>query len=161
MRSIIRLAAAICAVLALQPTPVEATREQTTPAKTEVRDTAAKARLLGKRRLSLQWISWNYFGTLEAADLKGLIKVKGEQKSRTNGDFLRIEGVVAMIDAKQFEFVGTITREVSMPDLGGIRPCVRTGPMTFAITQNRKYWRLHEPHVTACDGVADYIDIYF
>jgi hypothetical protein len=160
MRPIARLAAAICVALAAQAGAAEPGRKQATPAKTEVRDAGARAKLLGKRRLSLQWISWNYFGTLHATDVNGLIQLKGEQRSRTNGDFLRIEGVVTTIAAKEFTFLGTITREVDMPDRGGIRRCVRTGPMTFAITQNRRYWRLREPHMDTCDGVTDFIDIY-
>jgi hypothetical protein len=44
---------------------------------------------------------------------------------------------------------------------GGGSPCVRTGPMTFAITQNRRYWRLQEPHMVSCDGSTDYVDIFF
>ena len=31
--------------------------------------------------------------------------------------------------------------------------------MTFRVTQNRKYWRLQQMEV--CDGLTDYVDIYF
>jgi hypothetical protein len=161
MRPIIQLAAVVCIAIAVHADAAEPGAERAAPAKTEVRDAGARNKLLGKRRLSLQWIGWNQFGTLHATDVNGLIRLKGEQKSRTNGDFLRIDGVVTMIDAEEFKFLGTIVREVDMPDRGGIRPCVRNGLMKFAITQNRKYWRLREPHMESCDGVADYIDIYF
>jgi hypothetical protein len=161
MRPIARLATALCVALAVQVNAAEPEGRQAAPTRTEVRDAGARARLLGRHGLSLQWISWDYFGTLRATDVKGLIRLKGEQKSRTNEDFLRIDGVVTSIDAKEFTFRGTIVREVDMPDLGGVRRCVREGPMTFAITQNRRYWRLREPHMESCDGVTDYIDIYF
>jgi len=36
---------------------------------------------------------------------------------------------------------------------------VRSGPMEFLVTQDRKYWRLQD--MVACDGLTDYVDIYF
>ena len=46
---------------------------------------------------------------------------------------------------------------IDTPDPG--RQCIRNGPMRFAVTQNRPYWRLRE--FEWCDGLTDYVDIYF
>jgi hypothetical protein len=39
------------------------------------------------------------------------------------------------------------------------RRCEQTGEWRFAVTQNRKYWRLRQ--FEWCDYLTDYIDIYF
>ena len=64
--------------------------------------------------------------------------------------------LVVAIDTDTFTFDGTIHIR-NTPDPG--RDCLREGPMTFAVTQNRKYWRLQD--MTACGGLTDYVDIYF
>jgi hypothetical protein len=134
--------------------------KQAIPVTTEVRDIAAKTRLIGKRRFSLHWISWDYFGTVQATEQNGLIRLNGEQRSRTSTDFIQIEGVVTTIQASNFKFLGKITQQVT--HLNGGKTCTLDGLMTFAITQNRKYWRLQEPEMDACDDTAtSYVDIFF
>ena len=36
---------------------------------------------------------------------------------------------------------------------------MRDGTYEFRVTQRRRYWRLQD--IEACDGLADYVDIYF
>lgn len=126
--------------------------------KTVVNSQSAKAMLLGKHKLSLQWISWDYFGAATVTNRKGVFYLKGEQKQRGGTDFVKIDGVITEINAKNFKFDGTITTQVS--HINGGLPCERTGEMTFRITGKRKYWRLQEID-NPCDEVADYVDIFF
>jgi hypothetical protein len=126
--------------------------------KTVVKDQAAKAKLLGKHKLSLQWISWDYFGTATVTEKNGVLYLKGEQKSRQNTDFVKVEGTITTIEAKSFIFTGTIITQVSHNNEG--KPCTRAGEMTFAITGKRKYWRLQQMQ-SPCGSETDYVDIYF
>ncbi len=126
--------------------------------KTVVNSVSAKNKLLGKHMLSLQWISWDYFGVATVKQEAGVYYLTGSQKSKENTDSLEIDGVITEINAQEFTFNGTITTKVSHIDEG--KDCVRDGEMTFAITKNRKYWRLQEMD-NPCDDVVDYVDIYF
>lgn len=103
--------------------------------RTVVNDRAAAAKLLGRHRLSLQWISWDYFGTATVTNKGGVYQLKGEQKGKGNSDLLRIDGTISVIDAKSFIFRGTITTRVSHINNG--EQCERKGEMTFRITGNR------------------------
>ncbi|HEX4946316.1 MAG TPA: hypothetical protein VFZ34_06625 [Blastocatellia bacterium] len=126
--------------------------------KTVVKDKAAKAKLLGKHKLSLQWISWDYFGTATVTEKNGVLHLKGEQKSRKGSDFVKVDGTITAIETKSFTFTGTITTQVSHNNEG--KPCTRAGEMTFAITGKRKYWRLQQMQ-SPCGIETDYVDIYF
>jgi hypothetical protein len=123
-----------------------------------IKDAAAKKRLLGPHRLSLQWISWDYFGKAVVTESKGVLKISGEQKGRGNDDYLKVNGIITMVDTHEIKFDGTIITKVS--HINGGKPCTREGEMTFRITQNRKYWRLKEMD-NPCDPVTDYVDIFF
>lgn len=126
--------------------------------KTVVNDVKAKNMLLGKHMLSLQWISWDYFGSATVTEKNGVYYLKGRQKSRKDSDFVEIDGVITEINAKDFKLDGKITMQIS--HINGGEPCVREGEMTFAITGKRKYWRLQEMQ-NPCDEATDYVDIYF
>lgn len=125
--------------------------------KTVVNDANAKKTLLGKHLLSLQWISWDYFGTATVTDRKGVLYLQGAQKGRGSTDFLKIDGTIIEINKTEFKFDGTITTQISYINNG--KPCERKGEMTFAITGKRKYWRLREME-NPCDEATDYVDIY-
>lgn len=126
--------------------------------KTIVNNANAKTMLLGKHKVSLQWISWDYFGTATVTNKNGVFYLKGEQKERKGSDYLKVDGVITQIDAKEFKFDGTIITQISHINNG--EPCTRTGKMTFKITGKRKYWRMQEID-NPCDTAADYVDIYF
>lgn len=126
--------------------------------KTVVKDKVAKAKLLGKHKLSLQWISWDYFGTATVTEKNGVLYLKGEQKSRKDSDFVKVDGMINSIEAKSFTFTGKIITQVSHNNEG--KPCTREGEMTFAITGKRKYWRLQQMQ-SPCGIETDYVDIYF
>jgi len=126
--------------------------------KTKINDQALANMLLGRHKLSLQWISWDYFGVATVTNKQGVYSIKGQQKGRGNSDLLTIEGTIASIDAKQFTLAGTISTTIS--HINGGKPCVRQGDFTFRITGKRKYWRMQEMD-NPCDEAADYVDIYF
>jgi hypothetical protein len=126
--------------------------------KTVVNDAAAARMLAGKHKLSLQWISWDYFGSADVKISKGVYSIKGEQQGRESTDHVRVEGFITSISAKAFTFDGTIVTQVS--HINGGKPCERRGEMTFRITGKRKYWRLQQID-NPCEAVADYVDIYF
>lgn len=126
--------------------------------KTIVKDEAAKAMLLGTHRLSLQWVSWDYFGKAIVTDKNGTLSIKGEQRARKGSDYVRIEGVITEISAKEFKFNGIVEMRVSHINKG--EPCKREGELTFAIKGNRRYWRMQQMD-NPCDEATDYVDIYF
>ncbi len=126
--------------------------------KTQISDAKAAKLLLGSHKISLQWISWDYFGTANVINRDGTYYLKGEQKGRGTRDFLKVEGVITSIDAKEFAFEGTVTTQVS--HINGGQSCDRKGALSFRITAKRKYWRMQQID-NPCDGVADYVDIFF
>lgn len=126
--------------------------------RTVINDRAAAAMLLGKHKLSLQWISWDYFGTATVTNKAAVYSIKGSQKGRGNSDFLTIDGTIVSIDAKQFVFEGTIVMQIS--HINGGKLCTRQGDFIFKITGKRKYWRMQEMD-NPCDEATDYVDIYF
>ena len=126
--------------------------------KTEINDRRASSMLRGRHKLSLQWISWDHFGVATVMNRSGIYYLKGEQRRRGNSDFLRIDGRITSIDAREFKFDGKIVMQIS--HINGGRPCEREGEMTFRITGKRKYWRLQEMD-NPCDTATDYVDIFF
>jgi hypothetical protein len=128
--------------------------------RTDVNNRAAANMLVGRHRLSLQWVSWDYFGVATVTNRRGVYSIKGEQKGRGRGntDFVKIDGRITSIDVKEFVFTGTIITQIS--HINGGKPCTRDGEFTFKITGKRRYWRLQQMD-NPCDPVTDYVDIYF
>lgn len=128
--------------------------------KTDVNDAAAARMLIGRHKLSLQWVSWDHFGVSIVLNRRGSYSIKGEQKGRGKeaGSFVKLDGRITSIDAKEFSFTGKIVTQVS--HINGGKPCERDGEFTFKITGKRRYWRLQQMD-NPCDPVTDYVDIYF
>lgn len=126
--------------------------------KTVVRSANAKQMLLGRHKISLQWISWDYFGTADITERKGVLYLKGRQDGRKSTDFVTVDGVITSVDEKEFAFKGKIVTQIS--HIFGGKPCTRDGEMTFRIIGTRKYWRMQQID-NPCDEAADYVDIYF
>lgn len=115
-------------------------------------------KLIGKHRLSLQWISWDYFGEVEISkDADGDLYCKGEQLSRENTDYLKIEGILGALSEKELIFTGTI--RIKIYHLNGGKEYVKTGTHVFKATKNRMFWRMQD--MTGPDGELDYVDIFF
>ena len=121
---------------------------------TRVRDRAAAARLRANKGVALQWIDWNTRGSAAVTVKGGVWHLSAAQ---FRGDAaLRLDGRVTEIGRDYFLFDGTV-RIANAPDPG--RLCEARKVWRFAITQNRRYWRLRE--FEWCDGLTDYVDIYF
>lgn len=126
--------------------------------KTEVRDVAAGAQLVGRHKFQLHWISWHKwkeFGNLSVTDRSGVYLIKGRQAK--GEDYVEMDGKVLSVGAKEFTFRGRIVTRVSYKNEG--RPCEREGVMTFKMIGKRRYWRLQEMQ-SPCDETTDYVDIF-
>ncbi len=131
---------------------------ETPPRKTVIKDKQARAMLLGRHRFSLQWISWDHFGSASVVDKSGTLFIKGEQRGRKTDEYVTIDGRITEVSAKEFKFTGKIVTKVNINNNG--EPCVREGDMTFHITRNRRYWRLKEMD-NPCEAIVDYVNIFF
>jgi hypothetical protein len=122
---------------------------------TRVLDRDAAERLLANKGVTLQWISWDQRGSGNARWEGDRLLLTAAQAKTSEGR-LFLDGQVTEIGSDYFIFRGTIRIE-DAPDAG--RRCEATKDWRFAITQSRPYWRLRE--FEWCDGLTDYIDIYF
>jgi len=125
---------------------------------TQVNDAAALARLRHNSGITLQWIGFETpeRGHVTVSERGGLVHLRASQSERGGGGRLEVEGDVLSIEARSFTFRGRIVI-TGTPDPG--RECVRDGEFEFRATGARRYWRLQQ--MEACDGLTDYIDIYF
>ena len=124
--------------------------------RTIVSDPAALARLRRNAGITLQWISSDYRGRVRVSEAGGRVHLNGSQRARGGAGRLQVDGDVVEIGPRSFTFHGRIAI-VDTPDAG--RDCLRDGTFEFRITQNRRYWRLQQ--MEQCDGLTDYVDIYF
>ena len=115
-------------------------------------------KILGNSGITLQWLSWEtqQRGELETTLTDGTLWLKGGQGLADQTGRLQIDGRVVAVTEDAFTFNGVITI-TDTPDVG--RKCVKEGMHNFAVTENRKYFRLRE--FEWCDGLTDYVDVYF
>lgn len=107
--------------------------------------------------LTLQWIGWEERGNARIiVSESGTWHLVASQSEPQQSALLQLDGEVTEIGSDYFLFDGSITI-VNTPDAG--RFCQQDKLWRFAITQDRQYWRLRE--FEWCDGLTDYIDIYF
>lgn len=124
----------------------------------EQRDTFVK-NILGKHLCSLQWISWKDFGSVTISqDSDKIIHVNGGQKSKTNYDYLEIDGALTVISPLHMQFTGEIITCVDHINNG--KPVKRKGTYNFTVAGHRRYWRMQEM-TNPDDPCSDYVDIYF
>jgi hypothetical protein len=119
-------------------------------------DPAALARLRRNSGVTLQWIDWEHRGRLVVSERNGRIRLSGGQRARSGPGRLELDGELVSIAADRFAFRGRILI-ADTPDPG--RDCLRDGTFEFRITGRRRYWRLQQ--MEQCDGLTDYVDIYF
>lgn len=144
-------------LLAAVPAAIPVTASTTVSAdRTVVNDPAMLARLRRNSGVTLQWISFESEtrGHVRVSDANGFVHLTGSQR---NGEAsVELDGDVLRIERDRFVFRGRIAIH-NTPDPG--RVCLREGEFEFRITQNRRYWRLQQ--MEQCDGLTDYVDIYF
>lgn len=116
-------------------------------------------KVLGKHMLALQWISWEDFGTCTITkDSNGVLHCKGEQRSKENNDYLKIDGTIAIVNSNHLVLKGTIDILVNYLNNGKVYK--RNGSFNFKARGNRRYWRLQEMERNN-DDCVDYVDIFF
>jgi hypothetical protein len=126
--------------------------------RTIVNDRTALGRLRRNIGITLQWISFESptRGHVIAQMNGGLLHLSGSQSARGGPGRVTLDGDVLRINPRSFFFRGRIVI-TDAPDRG--RNCVRDGTYEFRATGQRRYWRLQD--FEACDGLADYVDIYY
>lgn len=118
--------------------------------------TAAEKKLLGKHMFSLQWISWEQFGS--AVVTRGKQGLEIDARQELDSDFVTLKGTIEIIDEKAFNFTGEVVTRVHHINNG--IACKRDGTFEFRATGTRKYWRMQQME-NPCDPVTDYIDVFF
>ena len=115
---------------------------------------------IGKHYISFQWVSMKYFGTAIITRTKetGTYNIIGSHYSKTNSDYLKIQGTLKPLTEKHLVFDGFIDTKIKYINNG--MNCHREGKFNFKVSGERQYWRLQEMS-NPCDSVTDYIDIYF
>ena len=113
-------------------------------------------RLRGNEGVTLHWSSWDHRGPVSVRSVNGETFLSGSQIATDGAGTLWFDGKVVESGDDYFIFEGLI-RIANTPDAG--RVCEQTKRWRFAITQNRPYFRMRE--FEWCDGLTDYIDIYF
>ncbi len=113
-----------------------------------------KARYLGDHLFSCYFIgSDEHFGKVTIEDRNGVFYLNG--KHEKNGNYVRIEGTVKVINLRRFGFTGTITaynKSESNPN------CSWTGTTVFWASGSRVYWRTQDQ---SCFSHTGDMDIYF
>ena len=139
-----------------EPSAAEAERgDPAPPAPTRILDRDTAHRLRNNSGITLQWIGWDERGHVQVAvGEDGVWRLSGMQRGAEG--MVSVRGVVTEIGSDHFLLDGTVRIE-NTPDRG--RLCERDKLWRFAVTQNRKYWRLRE--FEWCDYLTDYVDIYF
>lgn len=173
MRAVVKLGLAamgwVAAPLAAQDIPPEGYEghpaefyhndESDTPAAmpTKVISVEDLSRLINNKGMSLQWMSGPARGQVRVLvdTSTGQWSLMGTHGDQTDA-YVGVEGFISEVGDKYFQLTGNLTI-LNTPDEG--RTCRAFGDWRFEITQNRKYYRLR--HFEWCDGLTDYIDIYF
>lgn len=130
--------------------------EDIPPATTRVMSPADLVRIAAPKGMTLQWIGATPRGEVRVlVDGDGVWRLIGSQIGPDDA-YVGVDGVITEVGDNYFMLRGTIRIE-NTPDVG--RRCEATADWRFAITQNRKYYRLRQ--FEWCDGLTDYVDIYF
>ncbi len=145
--------AAVCGAALLASGPAVGRDDPTVSAPM---DRTTLERLATNSGATLQWIGWERRGTVDVRREGDVVYLTGSQIDANGGGTLWLDGRVSEAGPDYFIFDGLI-RMANTPDTGRI--CEADKTWRFAITQNRRYYRLRE--FEWCDGLTDYIDIYF
>lgn len=135
-----------------QPLPDDAARF----APTRVLSEKDAERLRKNQGITLQWITWEKRSpVLVKVDDRGVWMLTSEIRGDDDAG-MKIEGYITEIGRDYFLIDAEITI-TGTPQAS--RFCDVNKTWRFAVTQNRKYYRLRE--FEWCDDLTDYIDIYF
>ncbi len=142
--------------LVIVPPPAPMPDDALAFAPTRVLSETDADRLRNNQGMTLQWITWDKRSpVLVEVDERGVWMLTSEIRG-DDGGALKVEGYITEIGRDYFLLDGEIT---IMGTPQASRFCDVNKSWRFAVTQNRKYYRLRE--FTWCDSLTDYIDIYF
>ena len=133
------------------PAPVETAASQ----RTRVLSATDATRLKQNTGITLQWIGWDERGQADVTEEGGTYRISARQAG-PRGGLVTVDGVLSEIGPDYFVLDGAISIS-DTPDAG--RKCFADKTWRFEVTQGRRYYRLRE--FEWCDGLTDYIDIYF
>lgn len=157
---VLALAACTAAPPPIETPPLPPAPDTSVPAPAEparILSPDAADRLRNNSGITLQWISWDHRGDVAVTvDENGIWRLSGSQSAQDGPGRLAVEGRVTEIGADYFLLDGRVTI-ADTPDAG--RQCSEDKVWRFGVTQDREYWRLRE--FEWCDGLTDYVDIYF
>ncbi len=120
-------------------------------------ETPFEESLIGEHQFGVQFI-WDGYGIAQITrDEEGNLRIKGEQYSNTKEEYVLLDGIISVIDARNFNIKGSLKLFTS----GCCGLLDREIDYTFRKTGNRKYWRLKERN-DLCDQYtcAYYLDIF-
>jgi hypothetical protein len=141
---------------ATAPAPSASSSAAPSSAPTRIVDKAAAARLRANKGVTLQWLDWNTRGSARVTVAHGVWTLRAAQAQAGGPGRLFLEGRMTEVGRDYFLFDGTV-RITDTPDVG--RQCEKHDTWRFAVTQNRRYWRIRT--FEWCDQLTDYVDIYF
>ncbi|NHF60768.1 hypothetical protein FK220_015545 [Flavobacteriaceae bacterium TP-CH-4] len=112
--------------------------------------------LLGSHQFGVQFI-WDGYGTAVVSKLDGVLHIRGEQYSDDREEYVLLDGVITVIDSRNF----TINGSLKLFTKGCCGLLDRTVNYTFRKAGNRKYWRLKEREdLCSPYTCAYYLDIF-
>lgn len=173
MKRLIFMAIAAALLLATPSTIYAKQRKKTTAkhrTEKDVRQSSVERRVLGKHLLTLQWISWESYGSVTIKkEADGTLSCRGEQLARKcpkgteqgnidNDDYVKLDGTIEIVDKDHLIFNGEIRTKVYHINNG--QEVLRQGTFNFVTKENRHYWRMQE-QLNPADECTDYIDIYY
>jgi hypothetical protein len=128
------------------------------PTVAKVRDSLTARLLEGRHGFRLQWITYNNTpnGSVRVWREGTAYRIAGEQRDATRNDYVRLEGYVTEIRAREFVVEGVLATRVA--SIYGGAECSRSGPFTFRRTGTRAFFRVKEME-NPCDPVTDYVDL--
>ena len=160
-------------MLFASPGNIDAKKKKTTRKKAQTENTVGlttlERKVVGKHLLTLQWISWEYYGSVTIKkEADGTLSCKGEQLAvnckdaeegcKANGDYVKLDGTIEILDKEHLIFTGQIRQKIYHINNG--QEVLRDGTFNFVTKGNRHYWRMQEM-TNPTDECVDYIDIYF
>lgn len=115
-----------------------------------------KSSLIGKHSFGVQFI-WDGYGTAVITEEDHQLKIKGEQYSNSKDEYVKINGILTVLDDRKLQLEGAI--ELYTSDCCG--EIKQTGIFTFLKSGKRKYWRLQErDQLCSPYTCAYYLDIF-
>lgn len=120
-------------------------------------ETTFEEALIGEHQFGVQFIYDGYGSAEITKDEEGNLRIKGEQYSDTREEYVLLDGIISIIDERNFKIKGRL--KLFTEGCCGLLD--RQIDYTFRKTGSRKYWRLKERN-ELCDQYtcAYYLDIF-